>query len=84
MDDFATEFINIPSDHFFHHDENVLKAFVWEYCEKVMIDQYKINSMIEKKVKWYSLPELHVADVNFSKKENREIDVLLELSRLRK
>ena len=26
MDDFAVEFINIPSDHFFSHDERVLRA----------------------------------------------------------
>lgn len=84
MDDFAVEFINIPSDHFFSHDEHVLRAYIWRYCEEVMVDQYKINTLMVKNPKWYALPELHVADVNFSKKTNRDVDVLLELSKCRK
>ena len=84
MDDFAVALDGIPPDHYYHHDEHVLRAYIWRYAEEVMIDQYKLNAMSDRQPKWYNLPQLHVADVNFSKKTNRDIDILLELSKLRK
>ena len=84
MDDFAVEMTNMPVDGFFNHSEAALKAYIWQHIETVLYDQYKTNCGGERYNEWHMMQNLHIVDVNFGKRTEKEVGVLLKLSQLRK
>jgi hypothetical protein len=85
MDDFAVEIHNLPIDKFFKFNEHALRAYIWDWAEIVLNDQYQINvGSTEKFIKRADMPHLTLVDINFSRSDIKDIDCLQKIGQLKK
>lgn len=85
MDDFAVEIHNIPNDKFFKYNEHALRAYLWDWAEIILNDQYQINiGSTDKFIKRADMPHLTLIDINFSRSDIKNIEYLNKIGSLKK
>jgi len=85
MDDFTVELTAIPNDKFFSGNLHILRAYLWEYVEEIMEDQFKKNADNPRfKLNRRHNPHLTIADITYSSKDTKEIDMLTDIGKIYK
>jgi len=79
------EITNLPKDKFFNHSDLAFKAWLWNYIELVMNDQFSLNAKNpNKRINFDTMLHMNVVDINFAKSDLIEFDLLSDLTALRK
>ena len=89
MTDFAISIKNLPPDHMWNHDENVLKAYLRAHFEAVIKDYMLKNNLEITKILDSSnfdkdgYNKYEIVDICFGKQSMKELDHLDKLADLR-